>query len=83
MGLFLTINANAQPKKTTEKVVYKVNIHCDDCKKRIEKSIPFEKGVKDLEVDMKEHNVSITFDPAKTSAAKLKTALEKLKFKVS
>lgn len=83
MGLFITINANAQPKKTTEKVVYKVSIHCEDCKKKIEKSIPFEKGVKDLNVDMTTHNVSITYDPAKTDAEKLKKALEKLKFKVS
>ncbi|MEG1635175.1 MAG: heavy-metal-associated domain-containing protein [Rikenellaceae bacterium] len=83
MGLFITINANAQTKKTTQTVVYKVSIHCEDCKRKIEKSIPFEKGVKDLNVDMNTHKVSITYDPVKTDSARLKKALEKLKFTVS
>jgi periplasmic mercuric ion binding protein len=82
-ALFLIVAAtifNAQSqKKTNEKkfaeVIFIVNMHCQNCKDRIEKNIPFEKGVKDLTVDLEKKEVTIVFNPQKTSIEKLKKAV--------
>ena len=74
--------AKKKTDKKTENVVYLVNIHCNDCKEKIENKIPFEKGVKDLEVDMEKNQVTITFDPQKTDKEKVKKALQNLEFQV-
>lgn len=69
--------------KKVETVVFTVEMDCMGCANKIKKNIPFEKGVKDLKVDLKANKVSITYRTDKTNKAKLKKAIEKLKFKVS
>lgn len=64
-----------------ENVSYKVNIHCEDCKREIESNIPFQKGVKDVKVDMSTNVVTVNFDPKKTDSDIIKKAFEKLDFK--
>ncbi|MDR3285964.1 MAG: cation transporter [Prevotellaceae bacterium] len=79
--LTLTFAANAQDKKNDKisEVKFDVaNMHGDHCKQRIEKSIPFEKGVKDVEVNLKENTATVKFDNTKTDAEKIKAAFEKL-----
>jgi copper chaperone CopZ len=72
---------NEKPKgKQTEEVVFKVNMTCENCKKKIEKNVSWEKGVKDLRVDLEEKTVTILFDPKKTDTETLKKAIEKLGF---
>ncbi|KAA6300485.1 MAG: hypothetical protein EZS26_003375 [Candidatus Ordinivivax streblomastigis] len=78
-----TFDLSAQDKtkeKKLEKVVFGVSMHCDNCKKKIEKNISWEKGVKDLRIDLEEKTVTLLFDPKKTSAQTLKIAIEKLDF---
>lgn len=71
----------AQDKKSdTETVTFDVSLHCSGCKAKIEKNIPWEKGVKDLKVDLEKKQVTITYDPRKTDKTKLKAAIEKLDF---
>ena len=65
-------------KKKTEEVVFLTDIHCENCKKKIEKNISWEKGVKDLRVDLDNKKVTILYDSAKTNPDNLKTAIEKL-----
>ncbi len=65
-------------KKKTETVVFTTNIHCDNCKKRVENDLPFRKGVKDVKADAETKKVEIEYDPAKTNVATLRTAIEKL-----
>ncbi|MDR3351184.1 MAG: heavy-metal-associated domain-containing protein, partial [Prevotellaceae bacterium] len=48
------------------------------CKAKIEKNISWEKGVKDLTVNLEKKTVAITYDPQKSTAEKLKEAIEKL-----
>ena len=48
------------------------------CEKTIEENLIYEKGVKKVEVDLAAASVSVTYDPRKTDAAKLRTALTKL-----
>ncbi|MDR1022376.1 MAG: cation transporter [Prevotellaceae bacterium] len=59
-------------------VTFKTTIHCDHCKARLEKSIPFEKGVEDMEVKLSDKTVRIKYKVAKTSVENLKKAIEKL-----
>ncbi|MFI3321203.1 MAG: heavy-metal-associated domain-containing protein [Rikenellaceae bacterium] len=81
-----SFDSQAQTKKETKKetveVVYKVNIHCEDCKNKIEKNIPYQKGVKDVKVDMNSHNVTVKYLTAKTDSDKIKKAIEKMDFVV-
>lgn len=59
-------------------VVFATSIHCANCGKKVQENIAFEKGVKDLKVDVPTKNVTITFNPAKTDTVKLKKAINKL-----
>jgi mercuric ion binding protein len=63
-------------------VTYFVNMQCLNCKKRIEKNISFEKGVKDLCVDLENKTVSITYNSKKTTEEKLKTSIKELGYTV-
>ncbi|MDM8161909.1 heavy metal-associated domain-containing protein [Labilibaculum sp. K2S] len=77
-----TVFAGNQKEKKVDTVIFKVEMDCVGCTSKIEKNIPFEKGVKDLKVDFKKQQVSITFKTKVTSKEKLKKAVEKLEFKV-
>ena len=69
----------AQKKETkTATVVYATDIFCDNCKKRIESNICYEKGVKELSVDVPAKTVTITYRKDKTDANKLLKALTEL-----
>lgn len=68
---------NEQKKKKTE-VTFSVNMHCDNCKARIEKSITWAKGVKNLEIKLKAKTVRIVFDPRKTTKENLQKIIENL-----
>ena len=59
-------------------VTFATNLHCDKCKKKIEANIPFEKGVKDLHVDVKAKTITITYRNDKTSTMRLQEAIQKL-----
>jgi copper chaperone CopZ len=83
-GMLLTcVVANAQEDKDAEKkkkteVTFSVGMHCEKCKARIERNITWEKGVKDLDIKLKEKTVRIVFDPRRTTKEKLQTAIEDL-----
>lgn len=72
-------------KKTTDNktsvVVFHSDIDCNNCKMKIEKNIPFEKGVKDLSVSLKDKTVTVTYRTDKTTPEKLRQAIEKLGYK--
>lgn len=62
-------------------VVFTSDIDCDHCKQKIEKNIPFEKGVKDLVVSLADKTVTITYRTDKNTAENLCVALNKLGYK--
>ena len=62
-------------KKDTT-VIFKTDIHCPKCKAKVEKNIPFEKGVKDLKVNLKDSTVLLTFRMDKNSVKGLCAACE-------
>lgn len=68
-------------KNNEAEVTFKTSIDCGRCKAKIEKSIPFEKGVEDLDVNIEDKTVYIKYRTDKTDAKKLKKAIEKLGYK--
>lgn len=61
-------------KSERQTVVFDVDIHCQNCIRKIEKNIAFEKGVKDLICDLKNKQVTVVFDPQKTNVEALQKA---------
>lgn len=61
-----------------EKVIFSVSMDCISCQKKIEKNIAFEKGVKDLDVQLAENTVTVTYDDSKTDIAKLQKGFKKI-----
>ncbi len=82
-AIIVGFNASAQTadkKAKTETVTFNVSMDCHSCQAKLEKNIPWEKGVKDMTVDLENKTVTIKYDPAKTDEATLKKAVEKLDF---
>ena len=59
-------------------VVFATSIHCANCGKKVQENIAFEKGVKDLKVDVPSKTVTVVFNDSKTDTLKLKKAINKL-----
>lgn len=76
-----TTNAQQTETKSVATVVFSSDIDCDHCKQKIEKNIPFEKGVKDLVVSLTDKTVTITYRTDKNTAENLCAALNKLGYK--
>ncbi len=74
--------ANAQ-KKGEKTVIYYTSIDCANCKAKVEKNLPFEKGVKDLKVDLAAKTVTVTFMEKKNTTEGIQKAIEKLGYSVS
>jgi periplasmic mercuric ion binding protein len=64
----------------TESVKFWVSMKCTACQQKIKDNLPFEKGIKDMQVDLATKTVSVTFDPKKTNVEKIRLAIEKLGF---
>lgn len=71
--------ADKHEKKT---VVFNVDMHCSSCKAKVEKNLPFEKGVRDLKVDMKTKTVKIVYRADKNTETNLIKAIQKCGVKV-
>lgn len=81
LALSTAMSVSAQ-KKGEKTVVFKANLHCESCKAKVEKNIPFEKGVKNLKVDMKTQTITVVFREDKNDVEKLRKAIEKLNVEV-
>lgn len=79
--LSAALSVSAQ-KKNEKTVVFDANLHCESCKAKVEKNLPFEKGVKDLKVDMKKQTITVTFREDKNTTENLQKAIEKLNIEV-
>ena len=81
-ALFALSMASAQDaKKKTNVVKTKFlveSMECENCVKKIEKNIAFEKGVTDLKCDLQTHTVEVTWRSDKTTEAKLLAAFKKI-----
>ena len=81
-----TLNQKQKPsrkKGEVKEVTFLVHLHCENCVKKVQENIAFEKGVKDLKVSLEDQTVAIKYDAAKTSEDTLKAAIEKLGYPVN
>ena len=81
--LMTVFSANAEileKKNKKAEVTYLVSMTCENCQKRIESNIPYEKGVTDLKVDLPNKLVTIEYRTDKTTADKLKAAIKEMGF---
>ena len=89
--LFLTLTlllmagtaAFAQDKKQKkhadiQEVTFVTTIDCKNCVKKVEANLPYEKGIKDMKVNLDDRTVWIKYDAAKTDKEKLAAAINKL-----
>ena len=79
----LTDKKPAKKKGEIKEVTFNVHLHCENCVKKVQENIAFEKGVKDLHVCLEDQIVSLKYDAAKTNEETLKAAIEKLGYPVS
>lgn len=77
-GTALYAQNKKSKKDDKETAIFDVSMTCENCKKRIEKNIAYEKGVTDMKVDLPNKTVEIVFKKDKTSTEKLQAAIEKL-----
>ena len=70
-------------KAELKEVTWTVNLHCENCVEKVNENLAFEKGVKDMKVSLADQTVMLKYDSAKTSAEKLKAAIEKLGYPVA
>lgn len=65
-------------KADIKEVIFHAHLHCNNCVKKVQENISFEKGVKGLEVSLEKQTIFVKYDAAKTSVETLKAAIEKL-----
>lgn len=70
--------AGEETKSGKDTVTFLVSMSCENCQKRIEGNIAYEKGVTGLDVNLAKKTVTIEYDAEKTTPAKLKEAIQKL-----
>ncbi len=85
VALFSVGVANAdEPKKGEKEIVtteFLTDIDCAGCAKKVTNTIPYERGVKDVQVDVESKTVTVTYDAAKTNDEALVKAFSKIKIK--
>ncbi|MBN2175787.1 MAG: heavy-metal-associated domain-containing protein [Bacteroidales bacterium] len=72
--------ANSQEEKDDKfkEIEIKTSAQCEMCKERIEKNMAFEKGVKDVVLDLETKVLTIKYRSDKTDPGKLKKAVSKI-----
>ena len=82
-GVGFAQEKKAKAEKQIVTTVFCTEIDCEGCAKKVFNSIPFEKGVKDVKVDVKAKTVTVQYDSSKNSDAALVDAFTKIKVKAA
>ncbi len=73
-SMFL-FESKAQKIKTEE---IQTSAQCEMCKERLESNLSFEKGIKDVNLDMETKKISISYNPKKTDLSSLKELISEI-----
>lgn len=76
-----TLAAKNDKKAKTVTTVFKTDIDCEHCAERIMANIPFEKGVKDVKVDVPSKEVTVVYDASKNTPEGLIKGFSKIRVK--
>ena len=82
-GVGFAQEKKAKAEKQIVTTVFCTDIDCEGCAKKVFNSIPFEKGVKDVKVDVKAKTVTVQYDSSKNSDAALVDAFTKIKVRAA
>jgi mercuric ion binding protein len=82
--LFFTVvfSASATYAAKSDTARFWVNVKCNTCKNKIMDNIAYEKGVKDIKINVEEQLVEVIYKSGKNTPEGLKEAFIKLDFKV-
>lgn len=71
--------------KDIKTVVFKTTpeMHCQNCENKIKKNIRFEKGVKEIETNLTDKTVTVTYDAEKTTVDALIAGFAKIDYKAT
>ena len=58
-------------------------MHCTNCENKIKKNIRFEKGIKEIETNLKDKTVTIKYDADKTTVDKIIVGFSKIGYEAS
>ncbi len=83
LGSGICLAADQKIEKKDVTTVFVTNLDCEGCAKKVMNVIPFQKGVKDVRVDVPTKSVTVTYDNSKTNDETLKAQLEKIKIAVT
>lgn len=72
----------AQKNNETNSITYQCSFDCPSCEAKVMKNIPYEKGVKKVEVDYDKKLVTVEYKSTKNSDEGIKQALEELGYEV-
>lgn len=70
-------NDSMNLKSVTQTVKIKTSSVCETCKATLEKSMAFEKGVKEATLDIPSKILTVTYDSRKTTPEKIRIAVSK------
>lgn len=70
--LISTLTVLADTPKT---VKIKTSANCEMCKARLEKNVAFVKGVKDVNLDLADKVMTVSYNPKKVTVDKIKKAI--------
>lgn len=70
--------AQSKKDKNDQEVTFSVPVDCPSCQKKLEAKLPFEKGVKDIKIDLENQTVWFLYSSNRTNKDNLVKALEKL-----
>jgi len=77
-AVFFTSELKAQePKNDLQTVCYKTTMDCQECEVTLTNYLKFEKGVKDLKVDLKSNTIKVVFKSGKNSPENLAKGIKK------
>lgn len=58
-------------------------MHCANCENKIKNNIRFEKGIKEIETNLKDKTVTIKYDADKTTVENIIAGFAKIKYKAT
>ncbi len=74
----VTMTVRSQEQKKEETITIKTSAVCGMCKERIEEGMSFEKGVKEVSLNVQTKMLTVTYKTSKTDPEKLRTAVTKI-----
>lgn len=78
ISFFSSTILQAQEKSKTETIAIKSSVVCGMCEERVKKELAFEKGVTDIQVNLKEKLITVEYKPNRTDVEKIKKAITKI-----